>query len=270
MLIKKLGVQAHSFKKYYTDPNATTDSLKQVFCEIKAMGYDQLQSAYYGKFSHEEYMSAVRSAGLELIGTHYEYLKIRDDIKATMKLHEELFGTKTIGIGSMPLMYRDTPEGVRQFIEEVNEFVKILTSEGFTFTYHHHHFEFVPFPDGRCMMDMLTEGFAPEVSFCLDTHWLQRGGACPVSWIEKLSGRIPVLHLKDMGVYKDGGPLDIFPKIVPVGDGNLDFTAIIAAAEKAGVKYYCVEYDVADDPEPLEALRRSSVYIHKHFMNAEI
>ncbi len=265
-VIKKLGVQAHSFKQYYCDKNATLESLTETFKEIKAMGYDQLQSAYYGKFTHGEYMKAVKNAGLELIGTHYEFLKIRDNTDDTMKLHEELFGTKLIGIGSMPLNYRESPEGVEKFIEEVNAFVKVLSSAGFRFTYHHHHFEFVPFHDGRRMMDMLVEGFAPEVLFCLDTHWLQRGGACPVSWIEKLSGRIPVLHLKDMGVYKNGGPLDIFPKITPVGEGNIDFDAVLAAAERAGVEYYCVEYDVADDPDPLDALRKSSEYIHKHYM----
>ncbi len=265
-MINKLAVQAHSFKKYYLEETATMESLTDAFRQIKNMGYDQLQSAYYGKFTYEQYIKCVQDAGLELIGTHFDYFKLRDNTEEVMKLHEELFGTKIIGIGAMPVPYRESPETVQAFIDEVNALVKVLTPAGFKLTYHNHHFEFVPFEDGRNMMDLLVEGFAPEVSFCLDTHWIQRGGACPVSWIEKLSGRIDILHLKDMGVYKEGGPLDIFPKIVPVGSGNLDFDAILAAAQKAGVTYYCVEYDVAADPDPLEALRKSSEYIHKHYM----
>ena len=116
------------------------------------------------------------------------------------------------------------------------------------------------------MMDMLYEGLDPATtSFCLDTHWVQRGGGCPVAWIEKLAGRLDILHLKDMGVYQGtNGAYDILPRIVAVGEGNLPWANIIAAAEKAGVKHYCVEYDTPE--QPLVALRSSSEYLHKHFM----
>ena len=265
-MIEKLGMQAYSVRKYYAAEDATEQTLLDVFKQLKAMGYDEIQSADYGKFTYEQYANAAKAAGLAIIGTHFNYAEIRDNTEATMKLHEELFGTKIMGVGGMPLEYRESPETVQKFIGEVNAIAKRIAKDGFKFTYHNHHFEFVPFENGKTMMDMLVEGLDPEnVSFCLDTHWIQRGGGCVTSWIEKLAGRIDVLHLKDMGVYKGtNGAYDILPKIVAVGDGNLDFDAIMAVAEKAGVKYYCVEYDTPD--EPLEALRKSAEYIHNHYM----
>ena len=49
------------------------------------------------------------------------------------------------------------------------------------------------------------------------------------------------------------------------GAGNMDFHRIIAAAVKAGVKYYCVEQDNCPvDFE--ETVKFSSDYLHKNFM----
>ena len=267
-MIEKLGVQAFSFRKYYGDPNATEESVTEVFKQIKAMGYDELQSADYGVLNYEQYARAAKAAGLSIIGTHFNYAEIRDNTKATMRLHEEVFGTKIMGIGGLPLEYRQSPETVQRFITEANAIAKKIAKDGFKFTYHNHHFEFVPFENGKTMMDMLVEDLDPEnISFCLDTHWVQRGGGCVVSWIEKLAGRLDILHLKDMGVYKgENGAYDIRPLIVPVGRGNLDWKDIIAAAEQADVKYYCVEYDEPTDPNPLEALRVSAEYVRANFM----
>ena len=267
-MIEKLGVQAYSFRQYYNAADATEESVTKVFKQIKTMGYDEIQSADYGKLSYEQYANAAKAAGLSIIGTHFNYAEIRDNTEATMRLHEELFSTKIMGIGGLPLEYRESPETVQKFIDEVNAIGKKIAKDGFKFTYHNHHFEFVPFENGKTMMDMLYEGLDPETtSFCLDTHWVQRGGGCVVSWIEKLAGRLDILHLKDMGVYKGpNGAYDILPRIVPVGEGNLDWNAIITAAEKAGVKYYCVEYDHPTDPNPLEALRISANYVRANFM----
>ncbi len=267
-MIEKLGVQAYSFRQYYIAEDATEESVTEVFKQIKAMGYDEIQSADYGKLSYEEYARAAKAAGLAIIGTHFNYTEIRDNTEATMKLHEELFGTKIMGVGGLTVDYRQSPESVQRFIDEANTIAKKISKQGFKFTYHNHHFEFVPFENGKTMMDMLVEGLDPEnISFCLDTHWVQRGGGCVTSWIEKLAGRIDVLHVKDMGVYKGpNGSYDIRPLIVPVGKGNLDWKDIFAAAEKSGVKYYCVEYDEPTDPNPLEALRLSAEYIHANFM----
>lgn len=267
-MIERLGVQAYSFRKYYTDEGVTEQTLLDAFKQIKAMGYDEVQSADYGKFTYEQYANAAKAAGLAIIGTHFDFKEIRDNTEATMRLHEQVFGTKIMGVGGMTVDYRESPETVQKFIDEVNAVAKKIAKDGFKFTYHNHHFEFVPFSNGKTMMDMLVEGLDPEnVSFCLDTHWVQRGGGCVVSWIEKLAGRLDILHLKDMGVYKGpNGAYDIQPQIVPVGMGNLDWKDIIAAAERTGVKYYCVEYDVGNDPNPLEALRISANYLRTNFM----
>lgn len=265
-MIEKLGVQAYSFRQYYNEEGATEESVTEVFKQIKAMGYDEIQSADYGKLSREQYASAAHKAGLAIIGTHENYFQIRDNTEEMMRIHEEVFGTKIMGVGGLPLEYRESPEAVQKFIAEVNDIGKRIAPYGFKFTYHNHHFEFLRFDNGKTMMDMLYEGLDPETtSFCLDTHWVERGGGCVVSWIEKLAGRLDILHLKDMGVYRGpNGAYDIQPRIVAVGEGNLDWKDIIAAANKIGVKHFCVEYDTPE--QPLVALQKSADYLHANFM----
>ncbi|MBQ4160683.1 MAG: hypothetical protein IJD83_07110, partial [Clostridia bacterium] len=54
------------------------------------------------------------------------------------------------------------------------------------------------------------------------------------------------------------------PKIAEIGNGNLNWAEIIAAAERCGVKYYCVEQD--NCPEDfVPSLKQSADYL-KQFM----
>jgi sugar phosphate isomerase/epimerase len=67
-----------------------------------------------------------------------------------------------------------------------------------------------------------------------------------VAWVKKLAKRLPFLHLKDYGYETVKGV--VFEEI---GSGNLDWKAIVAAAEKSGCKWFIVEQDgnwAKDDP----------------------
>ena len=96
-------------------------------------------------------------------------------------------------------------------------------------------------------------------SFCLDTYWIQHGGGDVRAWIERLGGRIDILHLKDMGVNENG------PFITECGNGNINFDGIIPLAEACGVKHFCVEQDIWPG-DPFDSIKQSSEYLHKNFM----
>ena len=103
-MIEKLCVQAYSIRQYYNEEGATVESVTEVFKQIKAMGYDEVQSADYGKLTREQYAEAAHAAGLAIIGTHENYYQIRDNTEEMMRIHEEVFGTKIMGVGGMFVM----------------------------------------------------------------------------------------------------------------------------------------------------------------------
>ncbi len=222
-MIKELGLQLYSIRDHLNTYDETYEALKA----IKEMGY-----------------TVVQTAGMKISAEELE------------EITKEV-GTTNIGIGGF--FGKDAAE-VKALIEKVNAFADIIYEHGFKFTYHNHDHEFMKM-DGKTIMDMLVEGLDPvKVSFCLDTHWVQRGGGDVCSWIEKLAGRIDILHLKDTTV-RPGR----VPYYCEIGEGNMDFDKIIATAEKVGVKHYVVEKD--DCPgEPLDSVRKSADYIKGRYM----
>ena len=90
--------------------------------------------------------------------------------------------------------------------------------------------------------------------------WIQHGGGNILEWMQKLDGRIDILHLKDMGIHELDKPF-----ITEIGQGNINFDPIIELAGKIGVKHYVVEQDYCPG-DPLESMKISSDYIHKKYM----
>jgi sugar phosphate isomerase/epimerase len=85
----------------------------------------------------------------------------------------------------------------------------------------------------------------------IDTYWITHGGGDPAAWIAKCRGRIPAVHLKDMLI-----KLDRTQYMAEVGEGNLNWPAILAACKEAGVEHLLVEQDVCYR-DPFESLEIS-------------
>src|SRR5437763_1339094 len=78
--------------------------------------------------------------------------------------------------------------------------------------------------NGKTMLQLLLEKLDPSIWFEIDTYWIAHGGGDPVQWIDKVSGRIPCVHLKDMGITSKREQF-----MAEVGEGNLNWPAIIDA-----------------------------------------
>ena len=100
------------------------------------------------------------------------------------------------------------------------------------------------------------------------------GGEDPVAYIEKYSGRAPVVHLKDFFGEKSDDMYELIgidnkaPKrpsgfeFRPVGAGLQNFPEIIAASKKAGSEWLVVEQDQPSmGLSPLECAAKSREYL---------
>ena len=158
---------------------------------------------------------------------------------------------------------RSNKEELLKFIDTVNKIGEKLSKYGMKFTYHNHHFEFAKI-DGKTIMDYFIEGFDPKnVSFVLDTYWVQYGGYDIRKMIERLAGRVDILHLKDMGVFAPENKVDI----TEIGNGNIDFATIVDLAEKTGVKKFVVEQDRNfATGDSMESIETSYKYLKANIM----
>ena len=259
--MKEFGLQIYSVRDYFTNKEDT----KTAFKELAKMGYKSVQTAgTYDYIAPEEFYKLLSDAGLYVCGTHYSFDKIIGDVPGTIKYHEAL-GTKNIGLGGMPMEYRNSEEGVLKFIEAYNEAANVYAKHGFKLNYHNHSFEFIKLESGKCVFDHMIEKFNENVSFVIDTFWLQYAGVDVRVLLEGLAGSIDILHLKDMSA--DRSKLDVYPyPMVAIGEGNLNFKGIIECAEAAGVKHFVVEDDRCFPGESLKEAKKSADYIKENLL----
>jgi len=122
-----------------------------------------------------------------------------------------------------------------------------MKERGLTFGYHNHSFELEKF-DGKTGLEILYGESDPDVFTAeIDTYWIQHGGGDPAAWIRRVAGRSPLVHLKDM-VMRGSEQL-----MAEVGEGNLNWPAILEACREACVEWYIVEQDVCQR-DPFESL----------------
>ncbi|MBQ0102526.1 MAG: sugar phosphate isomerase/epimerase, partial [Firmicutes bacterium] len=100
-----------------------------------------------------------------------------------------------------------------------------------------------------------------QLGFTLDTYWVQMGGGNPTEWLNRLSGRVPCIHLKDLRMHGTE------QRMASVGSGNLNFDSIIAAAGKAGTEYAFVEQDETYGVDPFEEAASSFKYLSAMGLN---
>ena len=257
----KVGLQIYTVRAF----TGTPEGLRESFLNIRKAGYTTIQTA--GQITDIEsakyYKECADNAEVGICGTHFDWNLIQTNLDESMKIHD-IIGTKNMGIGGMPVEARESKETLLEFIDKVNEIATEIEKYGFKFTYHNHSFEFKKF-DGKTMMDYLIEGFYKDnISFVLDTYWVQHGGYDVRKMMERLAGRVDILNLKDMGACGANNA----PYITEIGNGNINFEDIIPLGEKIGVKDFIVEQDFNfETGNAFDSITTSYNYLKEHFMN---
>ncbi|HEY3438441.1 MAG TPA: sugar phosphate isomerase/epimerase [Actinotalea sp.] len=177
-------------------------------------------------------------------------------------------GTSILRIGMLPFDAMTSLDRVLDFARQTNQVARRLADDGVDLYYHNHHVEFAKF-DGRYMLDLIAET-APDVGLELDVHWIHRGGLDPVRVLAQYAGRVRLVHLKDyrigalpdsaLGLLAAGdfpGFMTAFTGVVQfaeVGEGTLDWPAIIDQAVASGAEFLLVEQDDTYGRDPFESL----------------
>lgn len=150
-------------------------------------------------------------------------------------------------------------DGYRKLAAKFNDIGRKLADAGLQFAYHNHAFEFEPI-DGTTGMDILfSETDAKLVHSELDLYWVRHGGHDPAAWMKKLTGRIPLVHVKDMRVTASGEK-----QMTEVGTGVIDYAALARLAPAAGVTHLIIEQDNGwIDNDPVKSATMSLWHLSK-------
>jgi sugar phosphate isomerase/epimerase len=230
-----VALQVYTIREHLKDRAGFTDAMQKV----SEIGYRNVELAGVGDVSLEDQRKVCDDNGLSIVATHTGYGEYKDNLSGVVDKHK-LLGAPFAGIGGLPGDLRNG-EGYKQAADEMTAWAETLGEAGLRFVYHNHDQEFQKY-DGTLAMDVIFSDANPNVCSELDLYWVQHGGANPVSWIKKLAGRVPLIHAKDYAI------IDKQPTFAEVGEGNLEWPAIIDAAKEAGSEWFIVEEDRCTRP----------------------
>ncbi|MEZ5364074.1 MAG: sugar phosphate isomerase/epimerase [Bryobacterales bacterium] len=271
---EKAAEQAPTFSKplgaqLYTLRFVLPDNTEKILKDLAAIGYTEvevLQNDYPGQ------AELIRQAGLKAVSMHlYAGLVTgmmgdADPPQKTVEAAAEFAKSEGLSYVVMPYLPQDqrgsTLDHYKAFAAKLNKAGEAAKAAGVGFAYHNHAFEFEPMEGSTPFATLLAETDPLLVQLELDVFWVSVAGNDPVAMLAQQSGRVPLVHLKDKAPetpqqYKEGVDKAAFRE---VGNGSLDFTAILKACEQAGVQHYFVEQDQTSG-DPLASLRQSYEHI---------
>ena len=247
----QLGAQMFTVREY----TKNTKDLLETFTKLKGIGYDAVQvSAIGADIPVEAVADGLKANGLVCAATHVGFGECLKDLDAVIAKHKA-WGCEYVGVGSMPDEYRADAAGFERFAKEASDVADALARAGLKFVYHNHNFEFRKF-DGKLGMDILFENTSPNFQFEIDTFWVQRGAGDVRRWIDKVRGRMDVVHFKDMALTDA-----CEQRMAYIGEGNLDWDGIIAACRDIGVKWFLIEQDDCQGRDPFACLKASREFL---------
>ncbi len=241
-----LAAQLYTLREF----TKTTEDFAASMQKVHDIGYTAVQVSGTGPIPHDDVKQIVGDLGLTICNTHIPYDRLWNELDGVIEQHK-LWDCKHVAIGSLPSAYRESGEdGYKRFAAEANAVGEKLHAADLTFSYHNHSFEFVRFGN-RTALDVIYEESDPRyLQAEIDTYWVQHGGGDPAAWIARMQNRMPVVHLKDMVM------LDNQQVMAEVGEGNLNWPAVLQACKDANVEWYAVEQDICQR-DPFESLKIS-------------
>ncbi len=248
-----VGAQLYTVREYTKTLDAFAETLKKV----ADIGYTVVQVSATCPFDPEWLRDRLKENGLSCVITHTAPARIQDETDAVMREHR-IFGCDYIGIGMAP----GGMEGYEDFVRAFKPAAQKIADAGLHLAYHNHNIEFARTGKGKeIYLERLISDFTPrELAVTFDTYWAQAGGADPAYWLRRLKGRVYNIHLKDMAFALGNGLSGM--RMAAVGEGNMNFEAILQSAGDAGTQYALVEQDDCYGEDPFACLKKSYENLH--------
>jgi len=253
MKLSQVAAQLYTVRDHLKTAADVAASLKKV----REIGYQAVQISGMAPLPEAEVARMLTDNGLVCCATHEPGIRIIEEPQIVIDRLAAL-GCKYTAYPYPANVDFTTMAGIRDLAGKLDKSGAALRAAGQVLCYHNHAIEFYKV-EGRTVLDHLYDLTDPNnLQGEPDTYWVQAGGGDCVAWCRKLAGRLPLLHLKDYGMTADNKPY-----FAEIGNGNLDWKPILAAAEASGCEWFIIEQDTCPG-DPFDSLKISFEYVRDH------
>lgn len=277
---RPLGIQLYMLGDIWLREPAAT------FAELAAMGYREIELPQVPAKDRGTIVTAARDAGLVIASIHlgsgrlapkgqlsldspaseiadtFGELGAAQAVLSLMPVpaSARFGGGRSFGAALREAIAAEGGDYWRRLADLLNARAAELAPLGIALGYHNHDIEFAPV-EGTTGFDILLRRLDPaRVHFELDIGWATAAGRDPAAMIRALGPRVRQLHLKDVAAAAP--PLfALEAKPAVIGTGIVDWRAVFAAADAAGVAHAYVEQEPPFAIPRMEAARQSQAYI---------
>jgi sugar phosphate isomerase/epimerase len=197
------------------------------------VGYDDSGFGGLAKYKGSELRKMLNDWGVSCISSHFGMDELRKDQESRIAWAKDLGLTQML-VASLGGPKHPTIDDVKRAADEYNKFGEKAAAAGIQQGLHNEDFE-TSSVDGQRTYDLLFGLLDPKlVKFQFQVSTISDGFDA-AEYMNKYPGRFISMHVQGWNANTK--------KIVPVGQGTLDWKKIFAAAKIGGVKNYFVEMD---------------------------
>lgn len=238
----------------YTLRNELEQDFEGTLRKVAEIGYKGVEFYHFFGRSAEEISRLLEETGLVALGAHRPYDTLLQNAESEIEFN--------LAIGNQNIVVPYLSEEQRNWEQVTENLAKIgakVKAGGAVLLYHNHEFELTERVGEQTAFDTIfAEVPAGLLQVEMDTCWVYYGGYDPVEYIQRYSGRLPIIHLKDMKKLEDGSA-----ETVVLGEGEVDLEGILKAADAAGAEWAVVEQDYCSR-SPLESVADSMKWIQQY------
>jgi len=251
--IEKIGLEL------YTVRDALAKDFEGTLAQVAKIGYKEVEFAGY--FAHIPDFNPVPKRAREILdadglsapATHVPYSALSPENWPKVIEASKILGHGYVVNPSIDREVLKQPDGWKRAAETFNRAGEESQKAGIQFAYHNHVEEFKPAADGKLPYDILLSESDPKlVKMEMDLGWAHEARIDPLKYFAQYPGRFPLVHVKDF---------DKNDMMTEVGSGVIDWKAIFAKSDLAGIRHYFVEHD--NPMLPFMSIEKSYQYLEQ-------
>ena len=254
-----IGVQTFTIRKQQKK------DLRQAYLALTRLGIRDLEIAriHFDDKSGRRVAELMRKLGIRVAAIQVKPRHVFGAVEDVVAFCNQT-GCRRVVISQLPFScILGSEQKFYDFVAKLDRQHAIYAAHGIELAYHHHNWEYITLSCGKTRMDVLLEE-TKNIQFVHDTYWTTKCGLSSPHQIRRFGNRLMGIHLRDLTLHKKG--LQVQRRDGAIGDGVVDFSAVLAAAREVGCGYCVIEQKT---PTPYADLQRSYAACRRILSNME-